>query len=67
VRALSYLIKGGEPQRLNCGYGHGFSVKDVIEKAKLVTNIDFKVIEEKRRDGDPPKLIADFFIIIEAA
>ena len=58
VKALEYLLAGGEPQRLNCGYGKGFSVKEVIEKSKEVTQVDFKLINSDRRDGDPPILIA---------
>ena len=43
----------------NCGYGHGYSVKEVIEVAKKVTGIDFKVEETERRPGDPAVLVAD--------
>lgn len=46
-------------QVMNCGYGHGFSVKEVVEMAKKVTDIDFLVEETGRRAGDPPALIAD--------
>jgi UDP-glucose 4-epimerase len=44
---------------MNCGYGHGFSVKEVIEVAKKVTSIDFNIEEANRRPGDPPILVAD--------
>jgi UDP-glucose 4-epimerase len=43
----------------NCGYGSGYSVRDVIRKAKKVTGIVFPVIEGKKREGDPPILTAD--------
>ena len=43
----------------NCGYGSGYSVRDVIREAKKVTGIDFSVIEGERREGDPPILTAD--------
>ena len=44
---------------MNCGYGHGFSVIEVVEAAKRVTGIDFPVEETDRRAGDPPELVAD--------
>jgi UDP-glucose 4-epimerase len=49
----------GKPDIMNCGYGHGFSVREVVEAAKTVTGIDFPVEEAPRRAGDPPALIAD--------
>lgn len=58
VKALDYLIQGGKSQILNCGYGHGFSVKEVISKVKKVTGVDFKVIEAPARAGDPASLTA---------
>uniref|UniRef100_A0A7V6CD65 UDP-glucose 4-epimerase n=1 Tax=Thermodesulfobacterium geofontis TaxID=1295609 RepID=A0A7V6CD65_9BACT len=59
ILALEYLLSKGESIVLNCGYGKGFSVREVISVVKKVTGIDFKVIETKRRPGDPPILIAD--------
>lgn len=56
VKALKYLAAGGKSEVLNCGYGHGFSVKEVISKTKEVTGIDFKVVETPRRPGDPASL-----------
>ncbi len=44
---------------MNCGYGHGFSVSEVVAAAKRVTGVDFPVVYEGRRAGDPPALIAD--------
>lgn len=58
VKALEYLGKGGSSQILNCGYGHGFSVKEVISKVKKVTGVDFKVEETCARAGDPASLTA---------
>ena len=58
VKSLGYLRKGGESQVMNCGYGHGYSVREVIETTKRVTGIDFPVEEEPRRAGDPPSLVA---------
>jgi len=57
--ALEYLLDGGESDVFNCGYGHGFSVKEVVETVKKVTGREFKVIEAERRPGDPPFLVAD--------
>ena len=57
--ALEYLLDGGESDVFNCGYGHGFSVKEVVETVKKVTGREFKVIEAERRPGDSPFLVAD--------
>lgn len=57
IRALEYLIKGGESSCFNLGNGNGDSVRHVIEVAKQVTGRGIKVKEEKRRAGDPPVLI----------
>jgi len=50
---------GGRALVMNCGYGHGFSVSEVVAAAKRVTGVDFPVVYEGRRAGDPPALIAD--------
>ena len=57
--ALDHVIEGGKSAAFNCGHGHGFSVKEVIETAKKVTGTDLKVEDDLRRAGDPPSLIAD--------
>jgi UDP-glucose 4-epimerase len=57
--ALDYLSAGNKSRVFNCGYGHGYSVREVVEKVKQVTGVDFKVTETARRAGDPPSLIAD--------
>ena len=59
LKALDYLAGGGESQRLNCGYGQGYSVKEVVEMVKKVSGVDFTALETGRRAGDPPSLIAD--------
>jgi UDP-glucose 4-epimerase len=59
VMALEYLDCGGKSQILNCGYGHGFSVREVIEEVKKVSGVDFPVRLAGRRAGDPPMLAAD--------
>ena len=57
--ALERLAETGETQVMNCGYGHGYSVRQVVATAKAVTGIDFPVLEADRRAGDPPALVAD--------
>jgi UDP-glucose 4-epimerase len=56
--ALVYLRHGGHSQTLNCGYGHGFSVLEVIDAVKRVANVDFRVEEVGRRAGDPAQIVA---------
>lgn len=55
---LEYLLKGGKSEIFNLGNGSGFSVKEVIEATKKVTQINFKVNKGDRRAGDPPMLVA---------
>lgn len=57
VLGLKYLIEGGDSAFFNLGNGNGFSVKEVIETARLVTGKDIKAVECDRRPGDPPALI----------
>lgn len=57
--ALMYLREKGGSDVMNCGYGHGFSVLEVINVAKKVTGVDFPVELAGRRPGDPPELVAD--------
>ncbi|ACI20229.1 UDP-glucose 4-epimerase GalE [Thermodesulfovibrio yellowstonii] len=57
--ALEYLIQNGKSDIFNCGYGHGYSVREVVDATKRVSGVDFKVIETTRREGDPPELVAD--------
>jgi UDP-glucose 4-epimerase len=56
--ALLYLQNGGEPLTLNCGYGRGFSVLEVIEAVKRISGSDFPVEFAARRPGDPAEIIA---------
>jgi len=56
--ALAYLRSGGASATLNCGYGRGFSVLDVIENVKRVSGVDFKVELAGRRPGDPARIVA---------
>jgi UDP-glucose 4-epimerase len=59
LKALDYLIREQKSDTMNCGYGHGFSVMEVVEASKRVTKIDFTVEETDRRAGDPPALVAN--------
>jgi UDP-glucose 4-epimerase len=56
--ALRYLRKGGASEILNCGYGNGHSVLQVIETVKRAVGFDFKVTPAPRRPGDRPVSIA---------
>jgi UDP-glucose 4-epimerase len=56
--ALAYLRSGGASTTLNCGYGRGFSVLDVIEIVKRVSGDDFEVEFSGRRPGDPARIVA---------
>jgi UDP-glucose 4-epimerase len=56
--ALAYLRGGGAPVTLNCGYGHGFSVLDVIDTVKRVSGVDFRVDYAAKRPGDPARIVA---------
>ncbi len=57
--ALDRLVDGGESFTANCGYGHGFSVLEVIDAVKRVSNSSFEVKMEDRRAGDPAEIVAD--------
>jgi UDP-glucose 4-epimerase len=61
--ALQYLLVDEKPELrhnvMNCGYGHGFSVKEVIRVVKQVTGVDFLVEQKPRRPGDAPLIIAN--------
>ena len=58
IKAVDYLAGGGDSVTLNCGYGHGYSVREVIDAVNRIHGSPIKVIEEARRAGDPPALIA---------
>jgi UDP-glucose 4-epimerase len=63
--ALAYLRAGGRPVTLNCGYGHGFSVLEVVETVKRVSGVDFRVDYAARRPGDPARIVAKSELIRE--
>ena len=56
--ALAYLRAGGASTTLNCGYGRGFSVLEVIDMVRRVSGVDFKVESTGRRPGDPAHIVA---------
>lgn len=56
--ALSYLRGGGSSTVLNCGYGHGYSVRQVLNAVEKANAKPLIILDEPRRAGDPPELIA---------
>jgi UDP-glucose 4-epimerase len=56
--ALGYLRAGGDSATLNCGYGRGYSVLEVIAAVKQVSGVDFPVAHAPRRPGDPARIVA---------
>lgn len=59
VCALDYLRGGGKPAVLNCGYGRGFSVREVLDTAARVSGRPVPSREAPRRPGDPSEVVAD--------
>lgn len=59
LKALDYLAGGGSSRILNCGYGHGYSVREVLAAVARAHGSPVPVEEAERRPGDPPSLIAD--------
>jgi UDP-glucose 4-epimerase len=59
LQALQHLLDGGASLVANCGYGHGFSVREVLDTARRVTGVAFPITEGPRRPGDPAVLVAD--------
>jgi UDP-glucose 4-epimerase len=58
LNALDYLREGGSTTTLNCGYGHGYSVREVLDSVQRVAGKRIEIREEPRREGDPPSLVA---------
>jgi UDP-glucose 4-epimerase len=58
VDALQYLRGGGASTTLNVGYGHGYSVRQVLASVERLSGKRLKVREQPRRAGDPPALVA---------
>lgn len=59
LRALDYLRAGGESTTLNCGYGRGYSVRELLAMVEKVAGRPLNKKEEPRRAGDPPVLVAE--------
>jgi UDP-glucose 4-epimerase len=57
--ALNYLFKNRNSHILNCGYGKGHSVKEVINEVKKISGVNFRVEPVGRREGDPPSLVSN--------
>ena len=58
VQAIEYL-NTNDSDTFNCGYGHGYSVKEIVQSVKDVTKKDFKVMKGERRAGDPSVLVSN--------
>ncbi|PTM52214.1 UDP-glucose 4-epimerase GalE [Phreatobacter oligotrophus] len=59
LSALAHLRAGGESMVANCGYGHGYSVKEVIDTVRAVTKVSFRADYAPRRPGDAAAVVAD--------
>jgi UDP-glucose 4-epimerase len=59
LSALEHLRAGRDNVTLNVGYGHGYSVRDIIDTVKRISGVDFPVKEGPRRLGDPVEVVAD--------
>jgi len=58
LSALDYLRAGGQSLTANCGYGHGYSVREILSSVEKIAGVKLDVREEPRRAGDPPSLVA---------
>lgn len=58
IKALDYLRANGACATLNCGYGHGYSVREVVSMVNRLNGTPIKTVEQPRRAGDPPSLVA---------
>ena len=56
--SLTYLRAGGKPATMNCGYGHGYSVREVLDAVEQACGEPLTRVEAPRRAGDPPELVA---------
>jgi UDP-glucose 4-epimerase len=59
VAALTHLRRGGASAVLNCGYGHGYSVLEVVDAVRRIAPKPFEIRLSGRRPGDPPSLVAN--------
>ncbi len=58
LKAMAYLQQGGASTTFNCGYGHGYSVREVLDMVQRVSGRSLDIREQPRRAGDPPELVA---------
>jgi len=58
LSALDYLARGGPSVTLNCGYGRGYSVLEIVNALKRISGRDFPVDVAPRRPGDIDAIIA---------
>jgi UDP-glucose 4-epimerase len=65
LRALEHLLAEGSSHILNCGYGMGYSVREIIKAVGKGTGTDIPIEETARREGDPAELVADTSLIRE--
>lgn len=59
VLAYDYLARGGKSEIFNCGYGKGYSVREVVAAVKKVSGVNFTTVEQPRRAGDSVAIYAD--------
>lgn len=59
IKALDYLEAGGESDVFNCGYGRGFSVKEIVSMVKKVSGRDFQTKTAPPRQGDVVRVVAN--------
>ena len=59
LAALDHLRDGGESRTLNCGYGRGYSVREVVDAIRRVTGVDYEIRQAPRRAGDPASIVAN--------
>ena len=58
MKALRYLVDANQSRTLNLGTGKGYSVREIIDTVREITDIEISEIMSERRDGDPPELVA---------
>ncbi len=59
LSAYNFLNDNYRSEVFNVGYGNGYSVKEVVDVVKEVSGVDFRVVQDERRDGDPASLISN--------
>jgi UDP-glucose 4-epimerase len=59
LTALDHLRGGGTSRILNCGYGRGYSVKEVVHAVRMVAGTEFEIRHAPRRAGDPASVVAN--------